>query len=375
MSDPYRQLAARLDALPNGFPPTATGVEIRILQHIFSPDDAAVALALLPVPESAAAIARRLGRPVEETRALLDAMAAKGQIAAVSRRGRPRYALVPFVVGIYEFQLPRIDRTLALLCEEYLPTLMKTLGGFRPALARVVPVGVRIDAAAEVLACESVREIIGSARSIRLMECVCRREQEALGSPCRHRAERCLAIADEPEALRDFPPWGRLIGADEALAVLDATEREGLVHCTFNVRQSPMFICNCCSCCCGFLRGLREFEAPHLLVRSNYVARIAGDDCVSCGECASGRCPMDAIAEREGGWAVDAGRCIGCGVCAVACATGAIALVARPRAERTVPPGNVLSWAYRRAAERSGPVHALAQFARVAARAARPEPR
>jgi len=53
-----------------------------------------------------------------------------------------------------------------------------------------------------------------------------------------------------------------------------------------------MFVCNCCTCCCGFLRGVREFEAPHLLLRSNYLAAIDDDACSDCGDCAA-RCPMD----------------------------------------------------------------------------------
>ena len=382
MSDAYRQLAAALEALPNGYPATASGVELRILERIFSPDEAAVAASLLPVPERVEAIARRVRRPVDALRAQLEEMAAKGQILAVRRGGEPgdaaagaaaggtRYSLLPFVIGIYEFQLPRMDRELAELFEEYMPALMKELGGHRPAMARVVPVGVHIDAPPAVLRYERVRAILDDGASFRVMDCICRKEKAALGSPCSHTSETCLAISPEPEGLKDFPSWGRRISREEALALLDRFEEEGLVHCTFNVQRGPMFLCNCCPCCCGFLRGLNEFEVPNFLVRSNWVAELAADECVLCGTCAAGRCPTGAIVEAGDGYAVKRERCIGCGVCVVSCSGAALSLAPRPADERTTPPGTVMGWAFRRAAARSGPVRALAQFGGVMAKAA-----
>ena len=44
MSEPvYRSLAQTLHSLPNGFPPTETGVELRLLAKIFTPEEAALA--------------------------------------------------------------------------------------------------------------------------------------------------------------------------------------------------------------------------------------------------------------------------------------------------------------------------------------------
>jgi hypothetical protein len=36
----YRKLQKHLDTLPIGFPPTESGVEIRILKHLFTPKQA-----------------------------------------------------------------------------------------------------------------------------------------------------------------------------------------------------------------------------------------------------------------------------------------------------------------------------------------------
>ena len=42
------------------------------------------------------------------------------------------------------------------------------------------------------------------------------------------------------------------------------------------------------------------------------------DACISCGACAGG-CPMEAIAEGEGKYVIDAEKCIDCGACADVC--------------------------------------------------------
>ena len=136
--------------------------------------------------------------------------------------------------------------------------------------------------------------------------------------------------------------------------MLEKTEREGLVHATFNVRENQSFVCNCCSCCCGFLRGLKEFHAPYMLTRSNLVARIDRATCSDCGVCANERCPMQAIAADGGDHQVMAERCIGCGVCSLACPTDSIQLVRRPQAEQDVPPKNIVHWSVERLAGRSG---------------------
>ena len=367
MDEVYQRLAAKLDEFPHGFPRTESGVELRILAKIFSPEDAAMALDLLPIPEAAAAIARRLGRQVEDMQPVLDAMVTRGQIATVRYRGQHVYMLAPFVIGIYEFQLPHMDAELAALFEEYAPVLVNTVGGEKPALARVVPVNARIEARAEVLRHENVRVMMEGARSFRLMECICRKEQDALGKQCSHTLETCLAFSSEPDAYERFP-YGRTVSREEALAVLDLAEREGLVHCTYNIRREQMFVCNCCSCCCGFLRGVKEFGAPHLLLHSNYVAAISSEGCTACDACNDGRCPMGAIAECDGVYAVDTERCIGCGACTVVCPSDAITLAPRPKAERTTPPRDIIAWSFRRAANRSGLLRTLAQFGGLTAR-------
>jgi Pyruvate/2-oxoacid:ferredoxin oxidoreductase delta subunit len=361
MTDVYRRLAKKLDKLPQGYPSTESGVELEILRKIFSPDDAEMALRLKPFPETAQNAAKRLGMAEEELRMTLDGMASRGQIVALKANGSRKYALAPFVVGIFEFQVSRMDRELAELCEAYWPHFAVALGEKAPAIARVVPVNRHIDAQATVLAYEDTRKMIEGARSFMVTDCICRKEKALLGKTCHHKLETCLSFSKEENAYEGSPRDGRTITHDEALAILDESEDEGLVHCTYNFDHGQMFVCNCCSCCCGFISLLTDYHTPHGLVRSNWQAVIDETLCATCGVCANERCPVEAVEETDGGdYRVISQRCIGCGVCVVTCPTEAMDLVERPEPERTVPPQNIVDWSVQRAANRSGPLKAMA---------------
>ncbi len=355
MNEVYKRLAQRLDELPSGYPATETGVELKILQKIFTPEDAEMALMLKPIPETAEAIAARLGKPLAEMQAILDRMVEKGQIGAFKLFGQQVFMLFPFVIGIYEFQLHRMDQELARLFEEYAPRLLGTFGMHEPAVTRVVPVSTEVLGEHEVRRYEDVMRLVREAKSFQVAECICRKERALEGHPCTHTVEICLSLSPEEDAFEKYAR-GKVISREEAIRLLEKAEQEGLVHCTYNVAEGQAFICNCCPCCCGLLRGVKELQAPYLLARSNFVAAIDADTCAACGLCAEERCPMDAIAEEaDGAYRVLSDRCIGCGVCAPTCPTGSIRLVPRAESDRTEPPPNLIEWNLKRAASRGMP--------------------
>jgi electron transport complex protein RnfB len=55
----YKKLAQKLDAIPNGFPATESGVELRILEWMFTPEEAVLAAEMRLRAESAEEIAPR----------------------------------------------------------------------------------------------------------------------------------------------------------------------------------------------------------------------------------------------------------------------------------------------------------------------------
>jgi len=139
MTDIYKLLAAKLNRMPNGFPPTESGVELRILKKIFSPEDVGIALKLRMMPESAEEIAKRLQEPAGNVKTRLDEMVAKGQLTTFKQKGAQKYILLPFVIGIYEFQVKRLDKELADLFEEYFPYLTPVLGGKKAGACKNYP--------------------------------------------------------------------------------------------------------------------------------------------------------------------------------------------------------------------------------------------
>ena len=66
--DVYRLLAKRLDSIPNGFPTTESGVELRLLAKIFIPEEAGLASVMRLKREPADAIAARAGLEAESAR-------------------------------------------------------------------------------------------------------------------------------------------------------------------------------------------------------------------------------------------------------------------------------------------------------------------
>ena len=66
LEDVYRKLARQLDAIPNGFPATESGVELRLLAKLFTPEEAGLASSMRLAPDPAADIAARAGVDAEK---------------------------------------------------------------------------------------------------------------------------------------------------------------------------------------------------------------------------------------------------------------------------------------------------------------------
>ena len=58
----YERLRSRIDRMPVGMPATESGVEIRILKHLFTPEEAEIALFLNISSESIKRIHGRIKR-------------------------------------------------------------------------------------------------------------------------------------------------------------------------------------------------------------------------------------------------------------------------------------------------------------------------
>jgi len=345
----YRKLALHLDALPNGFPPTESGVELRILARIFSPEDAELAAQLRLTLETPAQVAERIGGDPRELRTRLKDMALRGLIDVEVTEHGLVFGALPFVVGIYEYQVGSIDRELAQLMEGYFKEGYARELAIQPQIHRVIPVGESVQAGIEIRPYESAAEMLSRAKAWGVLDCICRKGKSLIGEPCPHPIDVCMAFSEKPNYF-DQIPYIRTQTLEEARAVLRRASEAGLVHSVSNSQQGVTYICNCCTCSCGILRGLAELGIANAVARSAFVARVAEDDCVGCDLCLD-RCQFKALS-LDGVVHIDAGRCVGCGVCALACPEGALHLVRRDEADVLSPPLDEAEWRRQRAKAR-----------------------
>ncbi|NNF98830.1 MAG: 4Fe-4S binding protein [Desulfobacteraceae bacterium] len=340
----YEKLAEVLDTLPNGFPATKDGVEMKILEKIFTPEDAELFCELKLTWETAKQISERTGQASEDLEPRLAIMAERGQIFSVELGGTRIYKMMPWIFGIYELQLPRMDEELALLARKYNPVFAQQFLDKKPQLMSVVPVEKTIGAEQTALPYEQVSHIIENGRDFQVSQCICRKENRLVGEPCEKTPEGCLAIAPVPGIFKDSDV-SRVITKTEAYDIIRRAEEEALVHMTYNVQEGQHFICNCCGCSCGVLQGINKLGIPAgQVVRSAYHARIDTDSCEACGICKEERCQVSAISETDDVYTVHPEQCIGCGLCISSCPTDAIELVRRENAQEMLPPQNESEW-------------------------------
>jgi electron transport complex protein RnfB len=338
----FEQLAGALDRLPNGFPRTGSGVEIRILQKIFSTEQAALACHLSGSWETIDTIAARAGLDSGQASQRLFKLVRGGMVWMDKQDGKAVFRLAPFVVGIYEAQRERMDHALAHLVEEYMANggahgIMKP----QPALHRVVPAQGALKSE-WVLPYDDVRAILLQARTFSVNDCICRLQQAKLDHQCDFPVKMCLSFSDQERA-----PHPDDISQAEALEILERSEQVGLVHTVSNVMQGVGYVCNCCGCCCGVLRGITDWGIEKSVAFANYYAVIEPELCSNCGTCRE-RCQVHAISEGEGFSVVDRDACIGCGLCVTGCPNEVARLVRKPEAEMIHPPADFSAWEHER---------------------------
>lgn len=339
MSNSYQRLAKYLDSLPAGFPPSEDGVEIQLLAHLFTEEEAALTLHLGFLSETAPVIARKAGLPIDVTADLLERMVQKGLISGSYPDGKPpEYAVSQFVIGFYEGQVDRLDPKLVDLFEAYAPIYFEKGPWKQFPQVRTIPVNETIPITSEVLPYFQVEEILQSKTHIAVRNCVCRQEREILDQACSKPMETCFSF--DGAALNSVKTGkGRMISHEEARSILKKAQAAGLVLQPAN-SQDPIFMCACCSCCCGVLRHIKDEPNPGDLVANPFVVEYDPEICITCGDCVE-FCPMEALTmDNSGIITFEQQRCIGCGLCVSVCPTEAVKMVLKTEADQPRIPKN-----------------------------------
>ena len=332
MSDePYIKLREHLDSFPLGFPETSTGVEIKILKKLFSEEEARIAIFLTPIPDTASRIARRAKMDKNEMAKKLELMAKKGLIFRVKRDGKTLYNSAPFMIGLYEYSVKKIDEDLAKLFKDYYDlAYMNELAASNVPGFKVLPIEETIETNTVLYPYHKLEESIKNARKISVTECICRKESRLTGEGCDYPIETCLSFGVAAEYYIENG-IGREITAEEAIKILKDADEAGLIHAGANSKHLSN-ICNCCPCCCASMKGItKKGLDKHRFLNAMFESIIDQEKCIACGNCIE-RCPVEAITLEDFAM-VDRDQCLGCGLCASVCPEEAITIQLRKDGE------------------------------------------
>lgn len=296
-------------------------------------------------------IAKLTGMPLDIVSEICERMAKRG---VIFKEGK-KYALLPIMPGLYEFYFisrsdnkENLERAAKLFheiidegllnewyCSEY--PFFRTLpsSSLSEKITKRVNIDENIAAQHDILVFEDVEKYIKRATSISVVNCACRTTYALAGyPPCEKPMDICMALNFASRALESFH-LGKRISQEEALELIKVAEDNGLVHTIINGagEDTPMLICNCCSCHCGVLGGLIKYNNPRAFAKSNFRPEINHSLCVKCEKCIQ-ICPMTAIWHHwphkddlsDNFIAIKEERCIGCGLCAHHCPKDAISL-------------------------------------------------
>jgi electron transport complex protein RnfB len=171
-----------------------------------------------------------------------------------------------------------------------------------------------------------------------------------IGEGCDHTVKNCLVFSPRPGAF-DRSEEIKALTRQEAMNVLEEADKEGLVHSVNNAQNEVYYVCNCCTCSCGVLRGMVEYGSENSIARSDFYARVEAESCTGCEACID-RCHFNAMTMTEGVCVVDTNLCYGCGLCISSCEFEALSLIQKAPEEVMPPPVNDDAWREIRAKNR-----------------------
>lgn len=363
LKDSYHSLADRINLFPQGAPPTE--LLFRILETLFTREEAAL-VALLPIrPFHVAAAARVWKKSETESRKILETLASRGMLLDMEKNDEQIFVLPPPMAGFFEFSMMRIgnsydQRLLAELYYQYLNVeedfvrelftvgetqLGRAYVNERALEENLAPQAVpgQPDRTLNVLDYERASKVILEAEHIGVGACYCRHKMQHMDRACKAPMDICLTFSGSAQSLIKHG-HARRIDAAEGLDLLAQAQDHNLVQFGENIQRQPSFICNCCGCCCEAMLGAKRFGLLNPIATTNFLPRVNEEACNGCGKCVEA-CPVEAMAQVSAG---DAGKpkrkkarlderlCLGCGVCVRVCPQGGLTLT--PRAQRVITP-------------------------------------
>lgn len=317
------------------FGPPVTDRLLDLVSHLFSPQEAGVALHLTYyLPRPLKTIARKARMTPDEARLLLDAMAEKKVIL----RSKQRYALLPLIPGMFEYLLmdgrdTPWHRTYAKLINALFSTGYTSRYSTKASpVIRNIPLQSSVEQKSRVIDADLISRMIAAHEHMAVLNvCQCRQSRHFSGDTCRRSSpeDGCLVFGSFALSVAKSG-GGRLVSREEMQAVVRDRWEKNLVFMAANLEPSnPNAVCTCCDCCCHYVESINNFGGRSSLAQPHFLARVDETACTDCGLCAQA-CNTHAHALCDGSHTYSPEKCIGCGLCVEACSVQAIVMEENP---------------------------------------------
>ena len=258
------------------------------------------------VPYSPEQLAKMNTMSVEETKKMIDRLCWIGMVE-MTREGpeKTKHYNVPiFVPGSAEFMMmndkltdehPQLATFFNLMTQMPLEgvTPMIPLGGAGVGM-HVIPVEKAIEHESQSVSVEHISHWLNKYDKYSVGQCTCRKQQTMRGEGSGEiNGEFCMGVGDMAEYCVDRGV-GLYISYEEALEILERSERHGFVHQITNIdgEDKIVAICNCAPGVCNAIRTSQLYNTPNMS-RSAYRAHVETEKCVACGKCVE-VCPVGA---------------------------------------------------------------------------------
>jgi formate hydrogenlyase subunit 6/NADH:ubiquinone oxidoreductase subunit I len=352
ISDLYEKLRLLLSKGENVIGLPKHEVTMKLLKNMFTQQEAEIltsSFSKVSVPMNVKKISRLSNIAIDDLTEILENMYYKGKLIKLGTL----YVLLPYLPGGFEvyfttnrddpermkkaaeahLELFKLGSPYELSASDY--TIYRVIPTIKPT-EKVIELENSMELKHQILPFEILKDYLAKAnpKIYAVVPCSCRNAAKLAGEPCKQTNENFCVTTGTLAKMVIEQGVGREVSLNELMEVMEKAEKEGLVHETFNMQDTATFVCNCCSCCCGFLKSVKELNNYNAITKSNFEPRVQQDQCILCEKCLE-ICPMGAIYHHwphkedlsDNEIKIRLDRCIGCGLCASNCSEEAIALV------------------------------------------------
>lgn len=222
--DFYRDLQQALDKLPISYPATKSGVEIRILKQLFTPEQALFAskLNFKLLQEIYESMDKDLVR-IDKLEKIFDEMYKLGLILRVVRNDVKLYTASTFIPGFYEFHMDRMTEEYIHDVDQYFEeAFMEELNKIHIPTLRTIPIEQEIGIERNIATYDDFRHFLDNCgEPIVLNECICRKKNDLTDRSCKKTdlRESCFSFRKTGEAYL-ARGLGKIISKEEALNII-----------------------------------------------------------------------------------------------------------------------------------------------------------